>query len=83
MNITVESFDGLCGIIAYFASSDLQLRCFYVLGHDGECSFEKYKRHFYGGSHCSQADYINWLNNQEDEDGIKRGFIDSIVYHNK
>jgi hypothetical protein len=38
---STESFDGLCGIIAEFASSGMQIRCHYELGHHGPCSFKK------------------------------------------
>ena len=79
--ITVENYDGLCGIIPTFASSDLQIRCNYEIGHGGPCSFEKYKRHFYFSCGCGRYEYENWLINREDDDGIKRGFIDSVVYH--
>jgi hypothetical protein len=66
---STESFDGLCGIIANFASSDLQLRCTYELGHGGPCSFEKYKKHFRitAGAICSPDP--------------ERGFIDSVLSH--
>jgi hypothetical protein len=43
---SIESYDGLCGIIANFSSSDLRMRCKYELGHSGLCSFEKYKKQF-------------------------------------
>lgn len=79
----IETYDGLCGIIAIFSSSDLQIRCSYELGHQGPCSFEKYKRHFIASSCCGQADYDQWCNNKEDDDGIKRGFIDAVVLHKK
>jgi hypothetical protein len=78
-----ESYDGLCGIIAHFSTSDLQIRCDYFVGHQGPCSFEKYKRNFYVFCGVSLKDYDTWYNNKEDEDGIKRGFIDSVVYHEK
>ena len=65
----IETFDGLCGIIASFASSDLQLRCLYEMGHQGPCSFEKYKHHFriFGG--CGPNP--EWIR--------ERGFIDSVL----
>lgn len=43
---SVENYDGLCGIIAPFASSNLQLRCEYSLGHSGDHSWEKYRSSF-------------------------------------
>ena len=43
---STESYDGLCGIIAPFASSDLQLRCGHSLGHHGDHSWEKYRENF-------------------------------------
>ena len=62
-------FDGLCGIIAPFASSDLQLRCQHELGHHGPCSWKKFERHFMimGGTFCSPDP--------------ERGFIDSVLSH--
>lgn len=75
---TVENFDGLCGIIARFASSDLQIRCKYELGHGGPCSFEKYKDHFRIQSVCRGKTEEELLNETDDE-GIKRGFIESVL----
>jgi hypothetical protein len=46
MSATVESYDGLCGIIATFASSNLQMRCLFEMGHGGPCSFEKHRHNF-------------------------------------
>lgn len=43
---SIESYDGLCGIIATFASSDLQLRCNHSMGHHGNHSWEKYRDQF-------------------------------------
>jgi hypothetical protein len=66
---TVENYDGLCGIIAEFASPDNQLRCHYELGHHGPCSFHKYKNHcriIAGSFHAPDPD---------------RGFIDSVLSH--
>jgi hypothetical protein len=51
---SVETFDGLCGIIATFASSDLQIRCTYELDHYGDCSFEKYRKQFTIQSSCGR-----------------------------
>lgn len=79
MSATIEDYDGLCGIIATFASSDLRLRCSYVLGHDGSCSFEKHRRHFSITGGCFRFDFDDWLNSQEDKDGVKEGFINSVV----
>lgn len=76
---TIDNYDGLCGIIASFASSDLRLRCSYVLGHDGSCSFEKYRRHFSITGGCFINDFEDWLNNQEDDHGVKEGFINSVI----
>ena len=76
---SVENFDGLCGIIARFASSDLQLRCKYEFGHGGVCSFEKYKRYFIMQLGFSKEDYDKYLLNKEDNEGIKRGFIESVL----
>ncbi len=44
--MTIESYDGLCGIIATFASSDNRIRCKHEFGHSGPCSFEKYRNQF-------------------------------------
>lgn len=40
---SIETYDGLCGIIAPFSSSDLRLRCKFCIGHAGPCSWEKYR----------------------------------------
>lgn len=80
---SIESYDGLCGIIARFASSNLQLRCHYSLGHDGECSHKKYENFFIIKSSCDREDYEKLKLNQKDEDGFTRGFIDSVIYHKK
>lgn len=37
---SLESFDGLCGIIAIGASSEKQVRCKYEFGHEGPHSYE-------------------------------------------
>lgn len=66
---STENFDGLCGIIAEFATSDMQLRCHYELGHAGPCSFKKYENHFRCMAGCfSRPD-------------PERGFIDSVLSH--
>jgi len=51
----IESFDGLCGLIATFASSSNQIRCKYEFGHGGPCSFEKYKSQFTLQSCCNSG----------------------------
>jgi hypothetical protein len=51
----IENFDGLCGIIATFSSSDLQIRCHYEFGHGGPCSFQKYKDQFIIQTGCGSA----------------------------
>lgn len=75
---TVENFDGLCGIIARFASSDLQLRCHYELGHVPPCSFEKYRSQFHIESSCRPQTEMERLM-EKDPDGIQRGFIESVL----
>lgn len=67
---SVENFDGLCGIIADFASSGNQIRCHYELGHHGPCSFKKYQNHF----RCMAGA----ISSPDPE----RGFIESVIYHN-
>jgi hypothetical protein len=67
---TLESFDGLCGIIAEFSSSELQLRCKHELGHHGSHSWEKYRKQFTIQSFCG-------IDRSEQE------FINSVLYHNK
>lgn len=67
---SVENFDGLCGIIADFASSGNQIRCHYELGHHGPCSFKKYQNHF----RCTAGA----ISSPDPE----RGFIESVIYHN-
>lgn len=41
MSATVESYDGLCGIIYHYSTSDRQVRCKYEFGHGGPHSWEK------------------------------------------
>jgi hypothetical protein len=67
---STENFDGLCGIIAEFASSGNQIRCHYELGHHGPCSFKKYRNHLRG--------YAGAISSPDPE----RGFIESVIYHN-
>jgi hypothetical protein len=67
----IENYDGLCGIIATFATSDMQLRCQYELGHSGPCSFEKYRSHFICMAGCYSTPTP------------ERGFIDSVLSHQK
>jgi hypothetical protein len=53
---SVESFDGLCGIIHQYADSDKQVRCLYEFGHHGPCSWKEIKGltlHF--GSCCNSS----------------------------
>ena len=71
MSGSVESFDGLCGIIATFACSDLQIRCTYDFGHGGSCSFEKHRHHF-NVMGCTSRGVDH-----------ERGFIDSVLSHQK
>jgi hypothetical protein len=66
---STESFDGLCGIIANFASSKNQIRCSYELGHSGPCSFEKYR------------DYFRIIAGSFSLPDSERGFIDSVLEH--
>jgi hypothetical protein len=66
---SIENYDGLCGIIADFASSDNRLRCHYELGHHGPCSFKKYQTSFRCMAGCFSS---------PDPD---RGFIDSVLSH--
>lgn len=66
---TVENYDGLCGIISIYASSDNQVRCHYELGHHGPCSFRKHKHYFSiraGAFHAPDPE---------------RKFIDSVISH--
>lgn len=67
---STENFDGLCGIIAEFASSGNQIRCHYELGHGGPCSFKKYWNPYRG-----------WAGSFSRPDP-ERGFIESVIYHN-
>jgi hypothetical protein len=70
---SVENYDGLCGIIAPFASSNLQLRCEYETGHHGDHSWEKYREQFIISSHCGCS-----LEQIREE-----GFINSVLLHKK
>lgn len=38
---SIESYDGLCGIIHRHANTDCQVRCSYEIGHHGKHSWEK------------------------------------------
>ncbi len=51
----IESYDGLCGIIHLYASSDQRVRCKYEFGHSGSHSWEKVAvgLHIQGGSYAS------------------------------
>ncbi len=82
-NGSTENYDGLCGIIALFSRSDRQIRCHYELGHGGPCSFKKLSDDTRGYSSCSSNDFARWQLNQEDGDGIKRGFIESVLNDTK
>jgi len=62
---TIESYDGLCGIIPTFASSDLRLRCNYPMGHHGPCSWEKYRNQFIV---CAGASILNKAIPRDKED---------------
>ena len=66
---STENFDGLCGIIAEFASSGNQIRCHYELGHYGPCSFKKLRNPYRG--------YAGSFSRPDPE----RGFIDSVLSH--
>ena len=48
---SVESYDGLCGIIHIHSSSDKQVRCKYEFGHHGPHSWAKTQvgLHIFGG----------------------------------
>lgn len=46
MSGSIESYDGLCGLIALFSSSDNRIRCKYEFGHSGDCSWKKYEKQF-------------------------------------
>lgn len=66
----IESYDGLCGIIADFASSSLQIRCHYEFGHSGSCSFTKYSRRF--RYNFGYASLVRGLNMDEYEYGCSQ-----------
>lgn len=68
---TVENYDGLCGIIHLYASSDKQVRCTYELGHHGQHSWAKVKVAYsiFGGS--------------EDRWYDEKKFIESVLYSMK
>ena len=38
---SIESFDGLCGIICMYSTFDQQVRCKYEFGHTGDHSWVK------------------------------------------
>jgi len=64
---SIESFDGLCGKIPTFASSDLRIRCKYEIGHYGPCSYEKYRNQFTLSSCCSN------------QTSPEQGFLNSVL----
>lgn len=39
--MSIESYDGLCGLIHLNSSSDLRVRCKYEFGHSGPHSWDK------------------------------------------
>ena len=77
---STESFDGLCGIIARFSDSDLQLRCEYEFGHSGPCSWDKLRKLSRVGnfikiqSSCSRY---------SPEQIAERKFIEAVIFHQK
>lgn len=72
-----DKFDGLCGIIAPFASSDLQIRCKYEMAHSGPCSWEKYKSRFFITAGCGS--YESYYLNRE-INGVKQGFVEAVIH---
>lgn len=68
---TVEDYNGLCGLIAPFSRSELQIRCKYTMGHYGPCSFEKLRHNFYFFIGATR------LPDPEEE------FINSVLSHSK
>ena len=81
MSGSVEDFDGLCAIIPNWGGFDLQIRCKYEIGHSGDHSYEKYHKNFKIESSCRSKSDIEILR-EKDEDGIQRGFIEAVLYHN-
>ena len=66
---TVENYDGLCGIIHLYASSDKQVRCTYELGHHGKHSWAN-KNVDYHISGCTEDRFYD-----------EKKFIDSVLFH--
>jgi len=72
---SLESFDGLCGWIAPWARSDLQLRCVYDITHQGPHSWAKLKKHFVvSGCTCRY---------RSDEEIAEQGFLNSVYASNE
>ena len=69
----IESYDGLCGVIAPFASSDLQLRCEWCMEHVGKHSWEKYRSQFRIESSCGRSV----------AEIAERGFLNSVFSDEK
>lgn len=75
---SIKSYDGLCGLHAPFGAFGLRLCCEYSMIHYGPCSWEKYRSQFVICGGTGRLDYLELI----DKDGFKKGFIDSVVYHN-
>lgn len=72
--MSTENYDGLCGIIATFASSGNRIRCKHEFGHSGPCSFEKYRNQFQirGGSFVGDFDPYQYAGYIKSPDGYKK-----------
>lgn len=71
----IESYDGLCGIIATFASSGNRIRCHYELAHSGPCSFAKHRNQFQITAGSFRGDWHKCRNS----DGETHGFTQSVL----
>jgi hypothetical protein len=40
---SIESYDGLCGLVHHYSSSDKRVRCNFEFGHSGPHSWDKKK----------------------------------------
>jgi hypothetical protein len=64
----MNNFDGLCGIIWRYSTSDNQVRCQYEFGHGGKHSWYKveYSTRIIGGTFDREGRSINLIRKEQD-----------------
>jgi hypothetical protein len=55
--MSIESYDGLCGIIHLYSSSDRRVRCKHEFGHSGPHSWEKVAVGLHIQAGCYASDF--------------------------